>query len=78
MLLRAKLLQSCLTLCDPMDYRVPIDTRSLCPWDFPGKNTGAGLPCPSPGDLPDPGIKLTSFISPALVGGFFTPSSVII
>ena len=28
-----------------------------------------GLPCLSPGDLPNPGIKLTS---PALAGGFFT------
>ena len=26
---------------------------------------------PSPGDLPDPGIKLVS-LSPALAGGFFT------
>ena len=31
-------------------------TRFLCPWDFPGKDTGM-LPFPSPGDLPDPGIK---------------------
>ena len=23
-------------------------TRLLCPWDFPGRNTGVGLPCPSP------------------------------
>ena len=29
----------------------------------------SGLPFPSPGDLPDPGIELTS---PALAGGFFT------
>ena len=29
----------------------------------------SGLPFPSPGDLPDPGIKPAS---PALVGGFFT------
>ena len=28
-----------------------------------------GLPCPSPGDLPDLGIE---FMSPALAGGFFT------
>ena len=28
-----------------------------------------GLPFPSPGDLPDPGIKPGS---PALAGGFFT------
>ena len=30
------------------------------------------LPLPSPGDLPDPGIKPMSFESAALVGGFFT------
>ena len=29
----------------------------LCPWDSPGKNTGVGCHFPSPGDLPDPGIK---------------------
>ena len=33
------------------------------------------LPCPPPGDLPDPGIKPTSFVSPALAGGFFTTST---
>ena len=31
----------------------------------------SGLPCPPPGDLPDPGIELTSLMSPALAGGFF-------
>ena len=31
-----------------------------------------GLPCPLPGDLPNPGIKLASPVSPALAGGFFT------
>ena len=30
------------------------------------------LPCPPPGDLPDPGIEPTSVASPALAGGFFT------
>ena len=30
---------------------------------------------PLPGDLPDPGIELESFTSPALAGGFFTMSS---
>ena len=48
-------------------------TRLLCPWDSPGKNTG-GLPCPSPGDLPNPGIESTSLMSPALASGFFTTS----
>ena len=36
-------------LCDPMNCS---PTRLLCPWDFPGKNTGLGLLFPS-GDLPD-------------------------
>ena len=31
----------------------------------------SGLPFPSPGDLPDPGIKPVSLMSPALAGGFF-------
>ena len=31
----------------------------------------SGLPFPSPGDLPDPGIKPTSLMSPALSGRFF-------
>ena len=30
----------------------------------------SGLPFPSPGDLPDPGIKLEFPLSPLLVGGF--------
>ena len=34
-----------------------------------------GLPFPSPGDLSNPGIKLESFESHALVGGFFTTST---
>ena len=35
----------------------------------------SGLLCPPPGDLPDPGIKPTSFVSPELAGGFFTTST---
>ena len=31
-----------------------------------------GLPCPSPGDHPDPGIEPMSLMSPALAGRFFT------
>jgi len=34
----AKSLQSCLTLCDPIDGRQ--STRLPRPWDSPGKNTG--------------------------------------
>ena len=35
----------------------------------------SGLSFPSPGNLPDPGIKLTSLMSPALSGRFFTTST---
>ena len=31
----------------------------------------SGLPFPPPGDLPNPGIELTSPVPPALAGGFF-------
>ena len=35
----------------------------------------SGWPCPPPGDLPNPGVKPTSLISPALPSGFFTTSA---
>ena len=38
------------------------------PWDSLGKTYWTGLPFPSPGNLPDPGIKPTSLESPALSG----------
>ena len=44
--------------------------RLLCPWDFPGKNTGVGCHFLLQGDLPDSGIKP---VSPALTGRFSTP-----
>ena len=40
--------------------------------DSPGKNTGVGCHSPSPGDLPDPGIKYPSLMSPVFAGRFFT------
>ena len=33
------------------------------------------LPCPTPEDLPDPGIKPTSLASSTLAGGLFTTSA---
>ena len=44
-----------------------VAARFLCQWNFPGKNTGVLL-FPSPGDLPDPGIKPVSPGTPALAG----------
>ena len=42
---------------------------------FPRQEYWSGLPCPPPGNLPNPGIKPTSLMSPALAGGFFTSSA---
>ena len=42
------------------------------PMGFSRQEYWSGLPCPPPGDLPDPGIKPSSLKSPALAGGFFT------
>ena len=39
---------------------------------FLRKEYWSGLPFPPPGDVPDPGIKPTSPVSPALTRGFFT------
>ena len=36
---------------------------------FPRQACWSGVPFPSPGDLPDPGIELTSLRSPALQAG---------
>ena len=36
----AKLLQLCLTLCNPIDS----SPQGCCPWDSPGQNTGVGCP----------------------------------
>ena len=112
----AKLLQSCPTLCDPIDgsppgsavpgilqartlewvaicfsnawkWKVKVKSLSrvwLCatPWTaahqvppsmgFSRQEYWSGLPFPSPGDLPDPGIEPKSLMSPALADGFFT------
>ena len=38
--------------------------------EFPRQEYQSGLPFPSPGDLPDPGIEP---LSPALAGRFFSP-----
>ena len=58
-----------LMLCDPVDCSLP---GSSVHGISQARNTGAGLSFPSPGNLPNPGIELTSLESPALVGRFFT------
>ena len=54
-----KSLQSCLTLCEPMDYNPP----SPLSVRFSGQESWSGLPFPPPGDLP------------ALAGGLFITSA---
>ena len=67
----AKSLQSCPALCDPMGvaHEAPLSM------EFSREEYWSGLPFPSPGDLPDPGIKLVSPVSPALADRFFTTST---
>ena len=49
-----KSLQSCLTLCHPMD----LARQAPLSMGFSRQEYWSGLPCPSPGDLADPGVKL--------------------
>ena len=46
----------CLTPCDPMDC----NPRAPMSMGLPRQEHWSGLPFPSPGDLPNPGIKPTS------------------
>ena len=58
------LTQSCLTLCDPwtVAHQAPPSTG------FSRQEYWSGLPCPSPGYVPNPGIEPVSLMSPALAG----------
>ena len=69
--MHAKSLQSGPTLCDPVDFSLPVP---LSMW-FSKQEYWGELPYPPPGDLPDPRIKPGSLRSPALAGGFFTAAA---
>ena len=60
--------KSCLTLSvtQTVACQVPLSMG------FPRQEYWSGLPFPSSGNLPDPGIEPMSTASPALAGGFFT------
>ena len=70
--IRAKSLQLCPTLCDPVNT---VACKAPLSMGFSKQEYQTGLPCPPPGDLPDPGIKPSSLMSPELAGGFFTTST---
>ena len=60
---------SCVWLCATLwtvAHQAPLFTG------FSRQEYWSGLPCPLPGDLPNPGIKPRSPSPPALAGGFFT------
>ena len=46
--------QLCPTLLRPHGLQ---PARCLCPWGFSRQEYWSGLPCPLPGDLPNPGIE---------------------
>ena len=52
--MKVKVTHSCPTLCDPIDY---IACQAPLSMEFPTQEYWSGLPLPSPGDLPKPGIK---------------------
>ena len=67
----AKSLQSCLTVSDPMDCSPPgSSVRGILQARILDR-----LPCPSPEDLPDPGIEPISLMSPVLAERVFTTST---
>ena len=57
----AKWLESCLTLCDPVDSSV--HARFLCPWDSSVKNTGLGCHALFQGIFPTQGSNHVSYVS---------------
>ena len=63
--------RSCPTLWDPMDYSLPAPLSM----GFSRLEYWSGLPCPPPGELPNPGIKPVTLKSSALAGRFFTTST---
>ena len=60
--------QLCMSLCDlkTLARQAPLSM------EFSRQKYWSGLPFPTPMDLPEPGIELESFVSPALVGKFFS------
>ena len=66
----AESLQSCLSVTPwTVAHQAPLSMG------FSRQEYWSGLPCPPPGDLPDPGIKCMYLMPPALAGGFFTTNS---
>ena len=65
--------QLCPMLCNPMACSPPVSSPLFMV--FSRQEYWSGVPFPTLGDLPKPGIEPASLASPALAGGFFTASS---
>ena len=63
------LLFNCQVVSDSLRLKWMVTTQATLFKEFSRQEYWSGLPFPSPGYLPDPGIEPTS---PALAGGFFT------
>ena len=53
------------------DSLQPMDCSPFVLVEFSRHEYWSGLPFPTPGDIPDPGMESVSLVSPALVGRFF-------
>ena len=72
---RAVLTLSCSVMSDSLGPPRTVARQAPLSVGFSRQEHWSGLPFPSPGDLPNPGIEPTSLASPALAGGFFTTSA---
>ena len=70
-MLSAKLLQSVPLFATPGT----VAGQAPLPVGFSRQEYWSGLPFPSPGHLPNPGIEPMSLLSPALADGLFTTSA---
>ena len=68
--MRARALQSCPT---PWETLWTAARQAPLSMGFSRQEPWSGLPCPPPGDLPDPGIEPTSLKPPASAGRFSLP-----
>ena len=64
----------CSVMSDSLRPHALEPARLLLSMGFSRQEYWSGLPFPPPGHLPNPGLKLRSFSSPALAGRFFTIS----
>ena len=60
------------SLARPLGTSWTVSHQAPLSMGFSRQEYWSGVPFPSPGDLPDPGIELTSLASPAVAGRVFT------